>query len=320
MAGRAIRRACVKPARFATRWACRQWHADPEQEVARTLIEATMAASQDEHAPVALLLTHAADRESVLLKTGRLRLPLLPSRELAAEIWQRFYRYGDAEREARAALEQAPNRWRAWLTLARASAALGHPDAARKPTDRWPPCARMPTPTMRRAARRTGSGGGLSMSSTFDQRTGAAPQSDATRSIVVRRIGGDRPEPAGAARAVAYDRVAVEAPLQVVVNDEPFAVIMRTPGDDEALAAGFLHAEGCIARAEDVVRMTTSKDAAGRDGIAVTLAPTAAARRGTNAGGSTSTPPAACAGGCGWSRSTSIGRRSPRCGRGRRRS
>ena len=113
------------------------------------------------------------------------------------------------------------------------------------------------------------------MSSTFDQRTGAAPQSDATRSIVVRRIGGDRPEPAGAARAVAYDRVAVEAPLQVVVNDEPFAVIMRTPGADEALAAGFLHAEGCIARAEDVVRMTTSKDAAGRDGIAVTLGPTA---------------------------------------------
>ena len=104
---------------------------DPEREIARTLIEATMAASQDEHPSVTLLLSHAADRESELLKTGRMSLPLLPSRELASEIRLRFYRYGDAERESRAALERTPNRWRAWLTMARASAALGRTDAAR---------------------------------------------------------------------------------------------------------------------------------------------------------------------------------------------
>jgi tetratricopeptide (TPR) repeat protein len=93
---------------------------DPEIDLAQTLVEAVVAASQDEHPQVALLLTHAADLETRLMDTGRLSLPLQPAREVAAEIWQRFYRYPDAEREARATLERHPNRWRAWLTLARA--------------------------------------------------------------------------------------------------------------------------------------------------------------------------------------------------------
>jgi len=42
------------------------------------------------------------------------------------------------------------------------------------------------------------------------------------------------------------DCVAVEAPLEVRLNGEPFAVIMRTPGDDEALALGFLLSESII--------------------------------------------------------------------------
>ena len=48
-----------------------------------------------------------------------------------------------------------------------------------------------------------------------------------------------------------HDRVAVESPLQVRLDEEPFAVIMRTPGDDEALVLGFLHAEGVIATRAD---------------------------------------------------------------------
>jgi FdhD protein len=42
------------------------------------------------------------------------------------------------------------------------------------------------------------------------------------------------------------DRVAVEEPLEIRVDGEPIAVTMRTPGEDEALALGFLHGEGLI--------------------------------------------------------------------------
>jgi FdhD protein len=42
------------------------------------------------------------------------------------------------------------------------------------------------------------------------------------------------------------DLVAVEEPMEVRVNGAAFAVIMRTPGADRELAAGFLHAEDVI--------------------------------------------------------------------------
>jgi FdhD protein len=42
------------------------------------------------------------------------------------------------------------------------------------------------------------------------------------------------------------DRVAVEDPLEIRVDDEPIAVTMRTPGADEELAIGFLFGEGLI--------------------------------------------------------------------------
>ena len=56
------------------------------------------------------------------------------------------------------------------------------------------------------------------------------------------------------------DRVAIEAPLEVRVNGEPFAVIMRTPGDDEALALGFLLSESVIEGADDVAETTSWPD------------------------------------------------------------
>jgi FdhD protein len=42
------------------------------------------------------------------------------------------------------------------------------------------------------------------------------------------------------------DQVAVEEPLEIRVDGEPLAVTMRTPGEDEELALGFLYTEGLI--------------------------------------------------------------------------
>ena len=42
------------------------------------------------------------------------------------------------------------------------------------------------------------------------------------------------------------DLVAVEEPLEIRVDGEPLSVTMRTPGDDEELALGFLYGEGLI--------------------------------------------------------------------------
>jgi len=42
------------------------------------------------------------------------------------------------------------------------------------------------------------------------------------------------------------DEVAVEEPLEIRVDGRPVAVAMRTPGEDEELALGFLHGEGLI--------------------------------------------------------------------------
>src|SRR5438270_9313163 len=43
-----------------------------------------------------------------------------------------------------------------------------------------------------------------------------------------------------------FDEVAVEEPLEIRVDGRPLAVTMRTPGEDEELALGFLHGEGLI--------------------------------------------------------------------------
>jgi FdhD protein len=48
------------------------------------------------------------------------------------------------------------------------------------------------------------------------------------------------------------DLAAVEEPLEVRLHGKPFSVIMRTPGDDRALAAGFLLSEGIVRTAADI--------------------------------------------------------------------
>src|SRR5947199_989502 len=68
---------------------------------------------------------------------------------------------------------------------------------------------------------------------------------DAFRSVEVTRV-------RGGARTTASDRAATEEPLEVRLHGRPFAVIMRTPGADRELAAGFLLAERVITSADDL--------------------------------------------------------------------
>jgi FdhD protein len=56
------------------------------------------------------------------------------------------------------------------------------------------------------------------------------------------------------------DEVAVEEPLEIRVDGEPLAVAMRTPGEDEELAAGFLAGEGLIGSREEVASIGPTED------------------------------------------------------------
>jgi FdhD protein len=48
------------------------------------------------------------------------------------------------------------------------------------------------------------------------------------------------------------DTLVAEEPLEIRLNGKPLAITMRTPGDDFALATGFLVSEGVLAAAEEV--------------------------------------------------------------------
>ena len=56
------------------------------------------------------------------------------------------------------------------------------------------------------------------------------------------------------------DRLVVEEPLEIRLGDEPVAVVMRTPGDDMALALGFLFSEGILSRPEQVLSVAYCAD------------------------------------------------------------
>jgi FdhD protein len=66
----------------------------------------------------------------------------------------------------------------------------------------------------------------------------------------------------GAEAERARDEVAVEEPLEIRVDGEALAVTMRTPGEDEELAAGLLASEGLIDGPDDVVSTGPSADLA----------------------------------------------------------
>ena len=87
----------------------------------------------------------------------------------------------------------------------------------------------------------------------------AAPHAvGGTSRIRILRVGPER-------RVEEDDRVAVEAPLEFQLHHpdlglEPvsFGTTMRTPGDDESLAAGLLYGEGIVERASDIDAIESS--------------------------------------------------------------
>ncbi len=83
----------------------------------------------------------------------------------------------------------------------------------------------------------------------------------ALRTVAVRRRGGQVDE----------DVVVVEEPLEIRVDGRPLVVTMRTPGGDEELAAGFLHAEGMLAGGAEIASLRAvagDRTAVGGDGAA----------------------------------------------------
>jgi len=58
------------------------------------------------------------------------------------------------------------------------------------------------------------------------------------------------------------DLVAVEEPIEIRVNDVPVAVLMRTPGQERALVAGFLLTEGIIDDTDDIQAISPCLDPA----------------------------------------------------------
>jgi FdhD protein len=75
--------------------------------------------------------------------------------------------------------------------------------------------------------------------------TGAPPLTEAQRTFSVVRV-------RAGTRATDTDRVAAEEPLEIRLHNQPFAVLMRTPGADRELAAGFLLAEQVVRSADDL--------------------------------------------------------------------
>jgi FdhD protein len=67
----------------------------------------------------------------------------------------------------------------------------------------------------------------------------------------------------GAGLERARDEVAVEEPLEIRVDGQALTVTMRTPGEDEELAAGFLASDGLIDGPDDVVSVGPTDDLAG---------------------------------------------------------
>src|SRR3954451_9934539 len=62
----------------------------------------------------------------------------------------------------------------------------------------------------------------------------------------IERVSGD------GSTSRSLDELAVEEPLEIRVDGKPLAVTMRTPGEDEELAVGFLAGEGLIGGLDDI--------------------------------------------------------------------
>jgi len=56
----------------------------------------------------------------------------------------------------------------------------------------------------------------------------------------------------GSGRSVSSESLIVEEPLSIRIDGQPYSVVMRTPGDEAAHAAGFCLAEGIVEKFEDI--------------------------------------------------------------------
>ena len=65
----------------------------------------------------------------------------------------------------------------------------------------------------------------------------------------------------GSVRTPDADRAAVEEPLEIRLHGRSFAVVMRTPGDDRELAAGFLLSEDVVTGPDELGAMAYCQDA-----------------------------------------------------------
>ncbi|RXS85452.1 formate dehydrogenase accessory sulfurtransferase FdhD [Streptomyces sp. TM32] len=61
------------------------------------------------------------------------------------------------------------------------------------------------------------------------------------------------------------DTLVAEEPMEIRLGGKPLAITMRTPGDDFALAAGFLVSEGVLASADELAHIVYCAGASGGD-------------------------------------------------------
>jgi FdhD protein len=57
-----------------------------------------------------------------------------------------------------------------------------------------------------------------------------------------------------------HDNIAAEEPLEIFINDNPFHMTMRLPGEEIPLAVGFLFTEGLINSVEEILTVSHCKD------------------------------------------------------------
>lgn len=91
------------------------------------------------------------------------------------------------------------------------------------------------------------------------------PHDRRVQEIALQRITGD-------ARQADRDLLATEEPLEIRIQDRSIAVVMRTPGEDRELAAGFLVTEGLVRSPDDIIDiLPCSPDSASPNVIRVRL-------------------------------------------------
>ena len=108
-----------------------------------------------------------------------------------------------------------------------------------------------------------------------DSTSGGTPAPEATTQVRTTRCGNRSVH-------VADDTVCVEEPLEIMINDEPYYLTMRMPGEDIFLALGLCLTEGVISSFDDVLSVNHCVDSTNRVNVYLSpgrRGPAAPARR-----------------------------------------